>query len=276
MALDSLVGIRSISVPTWLKLLIFLIVVAVLTADLAIAWVAITEPQHRDWFSVSVQLVGSLLPLLLGILLLAFSSRGTDTIQRKTSHLLLRLAPEIIASSLTWSPEFAVAGKAQWSRRRRAETQIEVAYRPGDFACIYRIKFPELHSRPAKMHLVFLVVELKVRQVNMHLCVTRTAFDKFCELSQLSGFDAFRKAFDHTLSGAERAGCKVSSAIYHFPYDEETVQTAVTVYRELTEDFFTDPAEQLFWAQDMVTMLKGFVEEGLAGGQQVEWFPAVR
>jgi len=45
------------------------------------------------------------------------------------------------------------------------------------------------------------------------------------------------------------------------------------VYRDLSEDFFTDPSEQLFWAQDMVTMLKGFVEEGLAASQPVAWFP---
>jgi len=272
MALDSFAGIRSISVPTWLKLLIFLIVMAVLTTDLVIAWVAVINPQHHDWFSVSVQLIGSLLPLLLVILLLAFSSRGVDTIRRKTSHLLLDLVPKTIASSLTWSPTFATVRNAQWSRRRRAETQIEVAHHPGDFCCIYRIKFPELNSRPAKMHRVLLVVELKVRQVNMHLCVPRGAFDNYCAQSQLAGYEAFRKAFDHTLSGAERAGCKVNSAIYHFPYDEETIQTAIVVYRELSEDFFTDAAEQLFWAQDMVTMLKGFVEEGLAAALQVQWF----
>ena len=37
MALENFGGIRSISVPTWLKLLIFLIVLAALAADLAIA-----------------------------------------------------------------------------------------------------------------------------------------------------------------------------------------------------------------------------------------------
>lgn len=273
MALDNLAGIRSISVPTWLKLLIFLIVVAVLTTDLVIAWIAVINPQHRDWFSVSVQLVGSLLPLLLVILLLAFSSRGTDSIRRKTSHLLLQLVPDTIASSLTWSPEFGSVRSAQWGNRRQAETQIEVAHRPGDFSCIYRIKFPELHSRPAKMRIVLLVVELKVRQANMHLCVSRNAFDSFCAHSQLLGFDAFKKAFEHTLSGPERAGCKVNPAIYHFPYENVTVQTATVVYRELTEDFFTDPAEQLFWAQDMVTMLKGFVEEGTESAPPEPWFP---
>src|SRR5713101_2054373 len=76
MALDNIGGIKSISVPTWLKLVIFVIVVAVVVADLAILWVAITNPGHKEWFSVAVQLLGTLVPLLLVILLLAFSTRG--------------------------------------------------------------------------------------------------------------------------------------------------------------------------------------------------------
>jgi len=273
MALDNLGGIRSISVPTWLKLLIFVIVLVMMATDLAIAWVAVTEPQHKDWFSVSAQLVSSLLPILLVILLMAFSSRGPETIRRKTSNLLLRLVPETIASSLTWSPQFNVVERAQSGKGRQESTQIELAHRLGDFCCIYRITFPELHTRPAKKRVVFLAVELKVRQVNMHLCVPRSAFDRYCAQSTLTGYEAFRKAFDHTLSGAEKAGCVVSASIYHFPYAQDMLQTAVVVYRLLSEDFFTDPSEQLYWAQDMVTMLKGFVEEGLGASQPVSWFP---
>lgn len=273
MALENFGGIRSISVPVWLRLLIFLIVLAVLAADLAIALVALTNPLHKDWFSVSVQLVGSLLPLLLAILLLAFSSRGPEAIRRKTSHLLLHLVPDTIACSLTWSPEFDVIEKAQWGRSRHGSTRIEIGHRPGDFCCIYRISFPELHSMPARTRVVLLVVELKVRQANMHLCVPRSAFDNYCIQSGMAGFDAFKRAFDLTLGGAEKAGCKINPAIYQFPYSQDTFQTGVVVYRDLSEDFFTDPAEQLFWAQDMVTMLKGFVEEGLAASQPAPWFP---
>jgi hypothetical protein len=154
-------------------------VLVVLAADLSIALIALTNPQHKDWFSVSVQLVGSLLPLLLAILLLAFSSRGPEAIRRKISLLLLHLVPDTIESSLIWSPEFDAIEKAQWGKKRHGTKHIEVGHRRGDFCCIYRISFPELHSIPAKMRVVFLVVELKVRQVNMHLCMPRNAFDNF-------------------------------------------------------------------------------------------------
>jgi hypothetical protein len=276
MALGDIGGIKSISVPTWLKLLIFVIVVGILIADLMVVWVAVTIPARKDWFSVAVQLIGSLVPILLVILLFAFSSRGPEAIIRKTSHILLHLIPNTISTSLVWSPEFEAIEKAQWNRMRKRNTRIEVAYRPGDFGCVYRISFPDIYSTTTKMRALFLIVELKVRQANMHLCVPREIFDEFCQQTNGSGYDAFKKAFDSTLSGAEKAGCKINPAIYQFPYSRDTFQTAVVVYRELSTDFFTDPSEQLFWIQDMVTMLKGFVEEGLSDSQPVKWFPETR
>jgi len=273
MALDSLAGVKSISVPTWLKLLIFGIVMAVLIADLSIVWFAVTNPNHKDWFSATVQLLGSLVPMLLVILLLAFATRGPESIYRKTSYLLLHVIPATIANSLTWSPDFEALEKAQRKRARGTNMRIEVAHRPGDFCCIYRISFPVPHANPPTNRVVYLVVELKVRQANMHLCVPVDAFAEFCQKTGMQGFDAFIKAFDNTLHGAEQAGCKVNKAIYQWRYSQDTRLTAVVVYRKLSDDFFTDPAEQLFWVQDMVTMLKGFVEEGLDRAQPQEWFP---
>jgi len=55
MALDNIGGIKSISVPTWLKLVIFVIVVAVVVADLAILWVAVTNPGHKECVSFPVK-----------------------------------------------------------------------------------------------------------------------------------------------------------------------------------------------------------------------------
>jgi hypothetical protein len=65
----------------------------------------------------------------------------------------------------------------------------------------------------------------------------------------------------------------VNQAVFQWPYSQDMPLTVVVVYRKLSDDFFTDPSEQLFWVQDMVTMLKGFVEEGLDHAQLVEWFP---
>jgi hypothetical protein len=273
MALDSFGGIKSISVPAWLKLAIFAIVAAVLVADFAIVWNAARNPNHKDWFAPAFSLLATLVPLLLAILLLAFSTRGTDAITRRTRRLLLDLVPKTIVSSLTWNPEFQSLEKARWSGGGPDATRIMAAHRAGDFCCLYRILFCDPQ---AKQRELFLVVELKVRQANMHLCVPREAFDNFCRQTGKSGWEAFEAAFHATLSGAVNAGCVVNQATYQLSVAQSAPQTAVVVYRKLTDDFFTDASEQLFWAQDMVTMLKGFTEEGLDGSQPLVWFPEVR
>jgi hypothetical protein len=274
-ALDSLGGIKSISVPAWLKLLIFAIGILVLVADMIIVWVALIKPGHKDLFAASFQLLGSLVPLLLVILLLTFSTRGPESISRKTSRVLLYVVPNTISNSLTWSPTFESVETAQWSRKRRRDIRIEVAHHPGDFSCVYRILFPDNRSNPATTRVVILVIELKVRQANIHLCVPRDAFEKYCQQTGAAGYEAFRKAFTSTLSGAEKAGCKVNAGIYQLPLAQHAAQTVIVVYRELSPDFFTDPSEQLFCIQDAITMLKGFVEEGLDDSQPVTWFPVV-
>lgn len=273
MAVADIGGIKSISVPRWLKLSIFLIVLVVLIGDVAIVWVAVANPAHKDWFSVSVQLLGTLVPLLLVILLFAFSTRGPEAINRKTSHLLLQVVPTTISNSLIWSQEFEAIEKVQRSRVRGGSTRIEVAHRPGDFSCVYRISFLGSNLNSTAARELFLVVELKVRQANMHLCVPRKAFEQFCQQTGLAGYEAFRTAFGNTLNGAEKAGCKINPAVYPLYVSRNSPQTVVVVYRELSTEFFTDPSEQLFWVQDMVTMLKGFVEDGLDESQPVDWFP---
>lgn len=275
MAFDSLGGIKSISVPTWLKLLIFAIGIVVLVGDMTIVSLAVIKPGHKELFAASVQLLGSLVPLLLVILLLTFSTRGPESIARKTSRVLLHVVPNTISNSLTWSPTFEAVETAQWNTRRRNDIRIEVAHHPGDFSCIYRIMFPDNRSSPAATRVVILVIELKVRQANIHLCVPRDAFENYCGQTGLAGFDAFKKAFSSTLSGAEKAGCKVNAGVYQLQLAQHATQTVVVVYRELSPDFFTDPSEQLFCIQDAITMLKGFVEEGLDESQPVTWVPVV-
>jgi len=103
--------------------------------------------------------------------------------------------------------------------------------------------------KPTTTRELFLVVELKVRQANMHLCVPSRAFGQFCHQTRLTGFEAFRTAFSNTLNGAEKAGCKINQAVYKLRVSREVTQEAVVVYRELSAEFFTDSSEQLFWVR---------------------------
>jgi hypothetical protein len=273
MALDSISGVKSISVPAWLKLAILIVVAAVLVVDVTILWIALTNPAHKDWFSSAVQLMGSLVPLFLVVLFLAFATRGHEAIKRRTSHILLHLVPKTLAYALDGSPGFQAVEKAQRNKDDQGSTRIDVSHRHGDFSCLYRIHFRDTQSKHPAMRIFFLLVELKVREANMHLCVPQETFEEYCRQCKLNGWDGFKKAFDNTIRGTEGAGCRVHPAVYQLAVSKGVFQTAAVVYRQLSSDFFTDPSEQLFWVQDMVAMLKGFLEEALDQSQPLIWFP---
>ena len=113
MALDNIAGIKSISVPNWLKLLIFGIVLTVLFADLMIVWFAVTNPTHKDWFSVGDATVGFTRADSFWSFFFWHSPReDRNPSTARPLYLLLNVIPATISNSLTWSPDFEAVGES--------------------------------------------------------------------------------------------------------------------------------------------------------------------
>ena len=103
----------------------------------------------------------------------------------------------------------------------------------------------------------------------MGLCVPSDRFAAFCAQSNTAGGDhakAFREAFPQTLGGAELAGCKVNRTVVELDLDGQHL-SCIVVVRNLSDTFLSDPAEQLYLAQDLVAMLRSFWRE------HTDWFP---
>src|SRR5262245_3418047 len=94
-------GLKAIAVPLWVKALVGAILLMSLAADLFIVYMAVASRDETpvEWFSAGVTLFGSLIPIILLALLLALSASGAETLQRKTSHILLRVFPSLIKYS---------------------------------------------------------------------------------------------------------------------------------------------------------------------------------
>jgi hypothetical protein len=267
-------GVKSIAVPGWLRWLVIVIVLATLAGNAWLFWSALRDPNHKDWFPLALQLLGSLLPLVLAALLLAFSTSGPETLRRKTGHLLLELIPSSICYAATSAPPFQSLSGARKAPKFSSETEVTISYHPGDFYCSYRIVFPEVWSAAdaGVRRIAYFVMDLKVYGVNMYLCVPGERLDEYCRASgpvtQENRAKAFREVFRHTLAGAEASGCKVNEMLIEADLDGQHLSGLVIV-RSLTTDFLNDPAEQLYVAQDLVAMLRSFWRE------KPEWFPRV-
>lgn len=269
MAFD-LGSVKSIGVPAWLRATIGFIVVTSVVCDAALAWYALHR-NHQEWFVPAVQLAGTLVPLFIAALLFAFSTTGPETLRRKTTHLLVDLIPSSIQYAATEVPQFDSVQKARQWMRFKSKTEVDVALHPGDFFCRYRILFPDVWSteNTGALRVAYLVMDLKVHGANMGLCVPRERFTAFCTQSQAAGRDhakAFREAFPQTLRGAELAGCKINPSIVDLDLDGQHLNCIVVV-RDLNDTFLSDPAEQLYLAQDLVAMLRSFWRE------HTDWFP---
>ena len=269
MAFD-LGSVKSIGVPAWLRATIGLIVVTSVVCDATLAWYALHR-SHPEWFVPAVQLAGTLVPLFIAALLFAFSTTGPETLRRKTTHLLVDLIPSSIQYAATEVPQFDSIRKAKRWMQFKSRTEVDVALHPGDFFCRYRIMFPDVWS-PGNMQtlrVAYLVMDLKVHGANMGLCVPSEQFAAFYARSNTASGDrykAFREAFPQTLNGAELAGCKVNQSVVELELDGQRL-SCIVVVRNLEDAFLSDPAEQLYLAQDLVAMLRSFWRE------HTDWFP---
>jgi hypothetical protein len=169
-------------------------------------------------------------------------------------------------------PTFETAARSRRQPHFQPRTQISMAYHPGDFYCRYRISFPDVWTpgTGALRRIAYFVMDLKVYGANMHLCVPSAQFNHYCELHGAATpeqrFQAFREAFHHTLTGAETAGCKVNDRVLDLELEDQALSCLVVV-RSLSPTFLSDPAEQLYLAQDVVAELRSFWRE------RPEWFP---
>ncbi|HWC99890.1 MAG TPA: hypothetical protein VG456_24190 [Candidatus Sulfopaludibacter sp.] len=267
MAFD-LGSVKSLGVPAWLRTMVGVIVLASIAGVLALGWLGLHDPVHKDWFTTAIQLSGTFVPLAIAALLFAFSTTGPETLRRKTTHLLLDFIPAAIKYAATDVPPFTTAKNARKERFQSATT-VTVAYHPGDFYCRYRITFPDVWAPPgiARLRVAYLVMDLKVLGANMHLCVPKQRLDGAAAPSG-DRSKTFRDAFRHTLTGAETAGCKVNEKVVDLELDNTEISCLVVV-RTLSATFLSDPAEQLYLAQDLVAMLRSFWRE------QIDWFPIV-
>jgi hypothetical protein len=262
-------SVKSIGVPAWLRGLVCTIALLAIAGDLAIGWTGLRNQNHKEWFTAAVQAGAALIPLMLAALVLAFSTTGTETLTRKTGHLLTHLIPSMLPYAATPVPQFANARLAKNRGRPPNQTLVDVAYHPGDFYCRYRITFPDVWSntKTVRRRTAYLIIDLKVYGANMHLCVPREELDQYVKTSQAANRSmALREAFRATLFGAETAGCKVNENAVDLDLDQQSLTCLVAV-RTLSPTFLSDPEEQLYLAQDLVAMLRGFWRE------RIEWFP---
>jgi hypothetical protein len=262
--------LRIWSVPKGLRVAIGALLAAILAWNVYLA--AQGTRAGEPFVEPAVALLGLLLPLLLGALLFAFGQGGVPALQRRTDYVLGELLPFILrrvpeqGRRRDYDPPHrlpAMPGRPQPPSPPRDFARVAHTFCRGQCQADYTLHVPARDGSRAST--IELHVDINVRRANVVLLVGKERLRGVLgqDPSPLAGKAKGRSAAElkallaETMEGAAHD----SGGAYRFSdvLPEGTRDRwELTGYRTLDEDFLWDPAKQLFFAQDLMIMVRSF------------------
>lgn len=280
--MDTFSRIQMIFVPLWVKAILFAVVLGSFGASVYLFYAGVVLDDQADWIAAAASLGGVVFPTLVLFILLSGSSGGEASIREKTDTLLRRTIPTMLAKLPETFGPFATFDPATERLRRGAPAKadsadVHVRHLRGRCYADYRIRF---RDAAARLNEVVLRVEANVRRVNLILMFDEAMLEAYER--NLDGamtrseviFAKFRhsaiavETHSKTLAGAAQAGEAASPLIYAFNSELLTMHLEGRPYAGLvanthvSADMVWNPAERLFFAQDLMFMLRSFVRFG--------------
>lgn len=296
--MELLQTIKLFSIPLWVKVIIAILLVLLGTVNTIIFAYGVIDADREDLVKSSIELLSVLLPMFILALLLWKSSAGVDGLKRKTEEFFLTLLPDSLSRIHEIDSRFIEATSSAALSKRKLNPHVYTNLRKGEcYADVITFipdgdrKFIELAIR----------LEINVRRVNLGIYLARDVLDRLYwnahpneaqsnmdegpDLRSISRWvftlfghtmgahhksrnvDLSEQASDKIGVGDDRSDERTGPLVYSFNstllcktirgrrYYQLVASTAVQ------SDFLWDPSERLFFAQDILFFLRGFVAE---------------
>lgn len=223
------------------------------------------------WIEASAYLLGILLPILVIGALLIFSSGGIDALQSRTEVLLRRDLPSFLRQIPDGERAFGDPGSRCPTAPSDALAVVKIAQFAKRCYADYEVTLPDVQGKGSRRRF-YIRVELNVKKANFNLYFPYESLAAIC--SEAEGGDDFAErcneivlsSFEHTRRGAafesgDQAG--------RYSFNERLLERRLlgqTYYclvgsLSLPHDFLWNPAERLFFCQDLMFMLRAFLNE---------------
>lgn len=252
------------------------VVVALLLMSVAANLVLFGWGLMRDssgLLSSTIELFGVLLPVILVAVVLGRADSGVSALKRRTEALYLKVLPPILAGVVDAPGDFYAPGPRVRAPKGDRDGRVFVNLARGECHADLLLAAPWRREGEAvvewKMMLAHL--EVNVGRVNFGLLIPRRMLAGHDGGRRATGAQAFRAAFPHTLQGAAKAGAPVQpeKAASGYVFLDELIRReifgadhAVLVANKfLSDEFLWDSAAQLYFAQDLMFMLRAFLTE---------------
>lgn len=253
-------GRKTFTLPWTTKALVVALLAAALVVNMAI-FVFALGTRDAGLIAPTLQFFGTLLPIVVVAIILARADSGVSALQRRTENVFSAVIPASLSRIGEEPNGFYVPNHRRLPPASPRSGRVFVNLRRGDCHADILVFTPWNGAWKAML----LRLEINVQRVNFNLCAPRAILPAAIKATGLS------QGFRHTLAGAAAASESEAEAVtssgYHF-LDTDLSRTIGNVEFQclvgskfVGEEFLWDSAQQLYFAQDLMFMLRAFLTE---------------
>ncbi len=233
---DLIRWLKMLALPRWAKWILALVMVLTLGGALALgAWGALTN--HIDVVTAAVTILTVGLPVGLIVVALVFGDGGAYKLQALTQLVLRKEVPDALVANLN--------ARSGYRSFEDCHISFDIHGCIADYVLSIRVPGDAIQGRqPVQRELTF-KLELNVRKANLVLWLP----EAFVQPSQDKP-----SPYASCFFGAEREGYLRNAT--PIAGSREGYLGAVFI-KQLSDDFLLNPAERLYFAQDLAFFVRG-------------------
>jgi hypothetical protein len=244
-------SVNAVVVPRWVRAAVVVLLGALIIAYGVSVVLGILDEQRSGWLEASAYLLGVLVPILIIVLVAGFSEGGVSALSFRTQEFLLRILPGSLPGLEEPDTQFVTLNSRSLKRRKAKKIVAKVQHAPGTCIANYRVIFTPDGSSVRKE--ILFRVELNARKVNFNLIFDTEAVGHELNVSPM-------ETFTHSIEGAGHEGYWFNNELISRTIEGQHVRCIVGS-KKLEDTFLLNPVAKLDLAQDLVLMLRSFVNE---------------
>lgn len=261
--MDALRDLKTLTLPISTKVGVVLLLLFSVGVNLLLLARGVIK-NESSLLTSSVETLAALLPVVLVVLVLSRADTGVAALKRRTETLLLKVAPQALAGVVEEPLAFYEPGRNTRAPVAPRRGRVYVNLKRGEcFADLLVIAPWTDRGATPRWKIIPIRLEINVGRVNFNLLIPDHVGRRSPE--------SVSAAFAHTTQGAGRAGPtepgRPESTGYAFldtPLRRDlsgSPCTALVASKFVSGDSLWDSASQLYFAQDLMFMLRAFLAE---------------
>lgn len=235
MSNDLVRWLKLLALPRWAKVLLALMMLTTLCVSVLLLMEGLLH-RDKDAISASVSIITVILPVGIILVALVFGDGGKKKLKQLTHEVLSHDVPQAIRENFA---------SGAWS-------VVRLSVVDKGYIADYELN---THLSPDSPQSLRFRLELNIKKVNLVFWIAHQRMTEDAR-SLMESQDASKSC----LLGAEREGY-VLNPVARPDYDGKNHM--LVFIRSLHEDFLIEPAQRLYFAQDLAFFVRGMVDAGL-------------